>query len=134
VAETGKSLERILAQVTEINKVVGDIAAASAEQATGIEQVNQAVREMDQVTQQNATMAKQTNACGQTLATESERLAELVHQFQLSNNADSQDFNRPYQRRDAATKQVVALRASLNNTSALKSVRGKQPNRFARMD
>ena len=65
VAETGKSLERILAQVSEINKVVGDIAAASAEQATGIEQVNQAVREMDQVTQQNASMAEETNAGGQ---------------------------------------------------------------------
>jgi methyl-accepting chemotaxis protein len=118
VAETGKSLERILTQISEINTVVTQIAADAAEQATGIEQVNQAVREMDQVTQQNASMAEETNAASHTLATESERLAELVLQFQLSNSAAGHQSERPTRRPDTTTKHVQALRGTLKTGSA----------------
>jgi methyl-accepting chemotaxis protein len=53
VAETGKALERILVQVSEINRVVADIASGAQEQATGLQQVNIAVNQMDQTTQGN---------------------------------------------------------------------------------
>ena len=68
VAETGKSLERIMAQVGEINAVVGEIAAGAQEQATGLEQVNSAINQMDQVTQQNAAMVEQSTAASHSLA------------------------------------------------------------------
>ena len=58
VGETGKALERIVAQVAEINGVVAEIAASAQEQATGLQQVNTAVNQMDQVTQQNAAMVE----------------------------------------------------------------------------
>jgi methyl-accepting chemotaxis protein len=85
VAETGKSLERIVAKVAEINGVVSDIAAGAQEQATGLQQVNTAVNEMDKVTQQNAAMAEKATAAGRSLAQESDELARLVGQFHVSN-------------------------------------------------
>ncbi|HQN52606.1 MAG TPA: methyl-accepting chemotaxis protein, partial [Phenylobacterium sp.] len=54
VGETGEALQRIVSQITEITAVVGEIAASSKEQASGLAQVNTAVNQMDQVTQQNA--------------------------------------------------------------------------------
>jgi len=87
VAETGKSLERIMAKVAEINTVVSDIAVGAQEQATGLQQVNTAVNEMDKVTQQNAAMAEQATAAGRSLAQESEQLSSLVGQFRLGNVA-----------------------------------------------
>jgi methyl-accepting chemotaxis protein len=62
VADTGKSLERIMIQVAEINEVVGGIAAGAKEQATGLDEVNTAVSQMDQVTQQNSAMAEESTA------------------------------------------------------------------------
>ena len=83
VAETGKSLERIIAQVTEINEVVATIAAGANEQATGLHQVNTAINEMDQVTQKNAAMVEETTAAAHSLSQETAQLARLVGQFKI---------------------------------------------------
>ncbi|MDX2205354.1 MAG: methyl-accepting chemotaxis protein [Hyphomicrobiaceae bacterium] len=83
VAETGKALGRILEQVNDINQVVVDIAAGAQEQATGLTQVNTAINQMDQVTQQNAAMVEETTAAGHSLAQESNQLATLVAQFSV---------------------------------------------------
>jgi methyl-accepting chemotaxis protein len=94
VAETGNSLERIMSKVAEINTVVSDIAAGAQEQATGLQQVNTAVNEMDKVTQQNAAMAEEATAAGRSLAVEAEQLAGLVGQFRLGNVAELQPARR----------------------------------------
>ena len=60
VNETGKSLERIMAQVAKANAVIVEIAATAKEQATGLEGVDVAIRQLNQLTQQNATMAEET--------------------------------------------------------------------------
>ncbi|MBV8663893.1 MAG: chemotaxis protein [Hyphomicrobiales bacterium] len=83
VAHTGASLERIMAQVTEINGVVSEIAAGAQEQATGLQQINTAINQMDQVTQQNATMVQQSNAASRSLSQEAGRLSGLIGQFQV---------------------------------------------------
>jgi methyl-accepting chemotaxis protein len=84
VAETGKALERILEQVNDINKVVVDIASGAQEQATGLTQVNTAINQMDQATQQNAAMVEETTAASHSLSQESRQLADLVASFKLS--------------------------------------------------
>jgi methyl-accepting chemotaxis protein len=84
VAETGESLSRIVSKVSEINGVVIDIAKSAEDQATGLQEVNAAVNQMDQVTQQNAAMAEQATAAGRSLASESEQLARLISQFNIS--------------------------------------------------
>jgi methyl-accepting chemotaxis protein len=87
VAETGKSLERIINQVAEINTVVSDIAAGSQEQSTGLNQVNTAINQMDQMTQQNAAMAEQSTAASHSLAQETRQLSALIGQFQVGQPA-----------------------------------------------
>jgi methyl-accepting chemotaxis protein len=83
VAETGKSLDRIMSQVTEINRVVAEIAAGAKEQATGLQQVNTAINQMDQVTQQNAAMVEESTAASHSLSQETEQLSGLIGQFQV---------------------------------------------------
>jgi methyl-accepting chemotaxis protein len=81
VGETGRSLERILHQVAEINGVVADIAASAQEQATALAEVNTAINQMDQTTQQNAAMVEQSTAASHTLAQDAQTLADLVARF-----------------------------------------------------
>jgi methyl-accepting chemotaxis protein len=83
VGETGKALARILIQVDRLNTLVGDIAASAKEQATALGEVNSAVNQMDQMTQQNAAMVEETTAGSRNLAQEAEELARLVALFKL---------------------------------------------------
>jgi methyl-accepting chemotaxis protein len=87
VGETGKVLEGILTQVTQISAAVSEIAASAQEQATGLQQVNTAVNQMDQVTQQNAAMVEQATAASHALAGESEALSKLISRFELGAQA-----------------------------------------------
>ena len=88
VTQTGKALERIVAQVVEINAIITDIAASAQEQATGLQQVNTAVNEMDKVTQQNAAMVEETTAASHSLAGETEELARLIGRYQTRQVAE----------------------------------------------
>ncbi len=87
VGETGKALERIVRQVSEIANVVGEIAASAKEEALGLGQVNTAVNQMDQVTQQNAAMVEQSTAASRVLADEAQELARLVARFKVTGGA-----------------------------------------------
>ncbi len=88
VAETGKALVRILEQVNDINKVVIDISAGAQEQATGLTQVNTAINQMDQVTQQNAAMVEETTAISHSLSQETGQLVDLISQFRVSGSVE----------------------------------------------
>ena len=83
VTDTGAGLESIMSRVAEINRVIADLARGAAEQTTGLQEINDAVNEMDRVTQQNATMAEQANAASRTLSQEASRLVELIGAFKL---------------------------------------------------
>jgi len=87
VGETGKSLERIMAQVNDINAVMAELAIGAQEQATSLTQVNTAINDMDGVTQQNAAMVEQTTAASHTLRREAETLTQLIGQFQIGQAA-----------------------------------------------
>jgi methyl-accepting chemotaxis protein len=83
VGETGQTLDQILAQVDEINDLVGEIAASSKEQAVGLAEVNAAMSQMDQVTRQNAAMVEQSTAASHALASEAAELERLIGGFQV---------------------------------------------------
>jgi len=83
VTQTGEALQRIVAQVVDINGVVTAIAASAQEQSTGLQQINTAVAAMDQVTQKNAAMVEQTTAASHGLANESAELARLIGHYQI---------------------------------------------------
>ncbi len=83
VRATGDALSAIEGHVTEINHRVLSIATSASEQSTGLGEVNTAVNQMDQVTQQNAAMVEETSAASALLASEATHLHELVSQFNL---------------------------------------------------
>ena len=83
VSQTGIALKSIESMIEEINHHVDSIATSSREQSTGMSEVNVAVNQMDQVTQQNAAMVEETNAASATLASEASRMMALVGQFKL---------------------------------------------------
>jgi len=86
VAETGRALDRIVKRIGEVSELVSAIATGAEQQASGLQQVNTAVGEMDSVTQQNAAMVEQATAAARSLAAEAEDLAENVARFTLGGN------------------------------------------------
>ncbi|MCO5733405.1 methyl-accepting chemotaxis protein [Rhizobium sp. SSA_523] len=83
VSDTGEALKTIEAYIVTINQHMDAIATSAREQSVGLSEVNTAVNQMDQVTQQNAAMVEEANAAGATLAQEAGRLRELISQFDL---------------------------------------------------
>ncbi|WP_179038665.1 methyl-accepting chemotaxis protein [Rhizobium leguminosarum] len=84
VGETGKALDAIVQEVQEINQHVHAIAEASREQSIGLQEINTAVNQMDQGTQQNAAMVEESTAASHNLATEAAALNNLLGQFRLT--------------------------------------------------
>ncbi len=83
VDETGQSLQRIAGHVAAVHAAVTEIAASAKEQATGLREVNAAVNQMDQVTQQNAAMVEQSTAASHALVQETAELSRLTGYFQV---------------------------------------------------
>ena len=87
VQNAGSTMEEIVGSVKRVGDIVGEITAAAAEQAGGIGQVNQAVNQLDQMTQQNAALVEQSAAAAQSLRDQAQRLAGAVQVFKLSDAA-----------------------------------------------
>ena len=87
VSETGEALRTIQQNIVAVNDHMEAITSSAKEQATGLSEVNSAVNQMDQVTQQNAAMVEETNAASATLAQETARLRDLIEMFQLGGTA-----------------------------------------------
>jgi methyl-accepting chemotaxis protein len=83
VTESGKTLEEIVGSVKRVTDMVTEIAAASREQNTGVQQVNHAVTQMDQVTQTNASQTGELSSTAETLTTQAQQLQALVSRFTL---------------------------------------------------
>jgi methyl-accepting chemotaxis protein len=84
VRETGEALRTIESLIVTINEHMDAIAVSAQEQSAGLSEVNMAVNQMDQVTQQNAAMVEEANAASATLAQEASRLRELIGRFALT--------------------------------------------------
>lgn len=81
VGESGTALRRIVEQVIEINALVTDMAGASSQQSSGLREINAAIAQLDQVTQQNAAMVEEATAAAQSLTQEAVRLKEATSFF-----------------------------------------------------
>lgn len=88
VSETGDALRTIQENIVAVNDHMQAITSSAREQATGLSEVNTAVNQMDQVTQQNAAMVEETNAASATLAQETARLRRLIDDFHLGNTGN----------------------------------------------
>ncbi len=84
VNESGQTLDEIVGAVKKVSDIIAEIAAASLEQSTGIEQVNQTVSQMDEVTQQNAALVEEAAAASESLDEQARELDQLMNYFKLS--------------------------------------------------
>ncbi len=87
VTQAGRTLDEMVTQIAEVDDLVSGIAAAAAEQAVGLVEVNRAVTQIDVVTQQNAAMVEQTSAASQALACQAGELVKLTQRFRFSTAA-----------------------------------------------
>jgi methyl-accepting chemotaxis protein len=83
VGETGEAMDDIVTSVQLVADIMGGIAVASVEQSAGIEQINQAVGQMDEITQQNAAVVEEAAAASESLQDQALKLAQLVASFRL---------------------------------------------------
>jgi methyl-accepting chemotaxis protein len=89
VEQAGATMSEVVASVRRVTDVVAEISAASNEQSDGIEQINHAIVQMDEVTQQNAALVEQAAAAAQSLQEQSGRLVETVSIFKLGSHEAS---------------------------------------------
>jgi len=91
VTQSGTTLNDILVSVKKVADIVGEIAAASREQSAGIDQVNEAVMQMDGMTQQNAALIEEASAASGAMAQQANLLVETMSAYQLGNPAGGAD-------------------------------------------
>jgi len=119
--EVGKNLEEITTAATKVNSLVGEIAAASKEQAQGIDQVNTAVSQMDKVTQSNAASAEESASAAEELSSQSVQLSEMVGELvALVGSVDKGHTPAPG---TPPTKRVAPASRKTSNHSAAASAR-----------
>jgi methyl-accepting chemotaxis protein len=87
VASAGETMGEIVSSVQRVADMVNDISASSAEQSSGIGQVNTAVSKLDQMTQQNAALVEQSSEASESLKGQAQRLSQLVSVFKLGGMA-----------------------------------------------
>jgi methyl-accepting chemotaxis protein len=83
VGEAGTTMEEIVDGIRRVADIMGEISAATGEQTLGIEQINEAISQMDQTTQQNASLVEEAAAASETLQRQAAELANAVRVFQL---------------------------------------------------
>jgi methyl-accepting chemotaxis protein len=91
VTQSGTTLNDILVSVKKVADIVGEIAAASREQSAGIDQVNEAVMQMDGMTQQNAALIEEASAASGAMAQQANLLVETMSAYRLGQPAGSGD-------------------------------------------
>jgi len=135
VNRSGETLQGIVGSVKRVTDIVSEIAAASAEQSTGIEQVNTAMTQMDQVTQSNSAQTEELSATAQSLSEQAAQLLELVGTFTLSqggkNARDRQSF-QPRQTDAHSVGTALLHSASHQNPSPQLSQSAQRPAKNTR--
>ena len=109
VAQAGSTMEEVVSSVQRVADIVADISAASHEQSAGIGNENQAIIQMDQVTQQNAALVEQAAAAAGSLQDQARALAQEVSVFRL----DGMQQGAPASAAPAATGTAAAARGRL---------------------
>jgi methyl-accepting chemotaxis protein len=84
VEQAGSTMDEIVTAIRRVTDIVGEISSASREQSNGVDQVAQAIQQMDQTTQQNAALVEESAAAAESLKTQSQSLVESVAFFKVA--------------------------------------------------
>jgi methyl-accepting chemotaxis protein len=126
VAQAGQTMDEIVTSIRRVTDIMSEITAASAEQSQGIEQVNTAITQMDEVTQQNAALVEEAAAAAESLEEQAQNLAVSVGTFKMGSHStgmavarrEQVTAQRPAVARHAAPtrKDPVVARGGSNKT------------------
>jgi len=117
VTQSGHTLEQIVNSVKKVSDIVAEIAAASREQSSGIDQVGRAVMQMDELTQQNAALVEQATAASQSLADQSRDLNQLMERFNTGTaQASPRAARRASQAESAAQSRTASAPSKVKPT------------------
>ena len=89
VARAGATMQEVVTSVGNVSAIVAEISAASHEQSTGIEEINRAITQMDETTQQNAALVEQAAAAAQSMQQQAAHLSQAVSIFKLEQGASA---------------------------------------------
>ncbi|PRY01083.1 methyl-accepting chemotaxis protein [Paraburkholderia sp. BL25I1N1] len=112
VDEAGRTMTEIIGAVQRVTDIMGEIAAASEEQSSGIDQVARAVTQMDEVTQQNAALVEEAAAAASSLEDQAGKLRTAVAVFHLEESGYKAPVSTPPKRVAAPLRSVVARKVS----------------------
>ena len=108
VNESGETLSEIVAGVKKVGDIISEIAAASSEQSAGIDQINKAVSQMDEMTQQNAALAEEASAASESSVSKAVDMVKLVEFFntntRTSHSSSAKESHAPTASAPAPTK------------------------------
>ena len=110
VNRAGSALTEIVGSIRKVADLVSDIATASTEQSTGIDQINRALTQMDEVTQQNSALVEENAATAKTLEQQSNTMTTEVSVFKVGDD-DAHQIVSPLQKRNSAAPKTAAPRS-----------------------
>ena len=108
VTESGQTLEGIVTSVKKVGDIIAELAAGSREQLSGIEQVNRAVSQLDQMTQQNAALVEEASAASKSMAERAGAMADMLDRYRF----DAEAPGRPEQPGGWEGAEVAARRVA----------------------
>ncbi|MCP4132966.1 MAG: HAMP domain-containing protein [bacterium] len=111
--KSGEALKEINISIEKVSKIIAEVAAASAEQKQGIDQVNVAVSEMDSMTQQNASLVEETASASEEMSNQAQELLDMVEKFKIDSNTSSSGIgSKRIQRKEIHLKTGARKRAA----------------------
>jgi methyl-accepting chemotaxis protein len=134
VNRAGTALNEIVESIKSVAAIVSEIANASAEQASGIEQVNKALTQMDEVTQQNSALVEENAATAKTLEHQAHAMDERVAFFKLGEGAEAAPAAREEQPAPAAPSRGPASSKHLPSAEPKRAAAGRTQGALALSD
>jgi methyl-accepting chemotaxis protein len=129
VDRAGKTMEEIVKAIKRVTDVMGEISASSDEQSAGIEQVNQAIGQMDRVTQQNASLVEEAASAAASLQDQGEQLRQAVSVFRVDGALQPENAERPSGISQMTSQRVSGEFPARRMVAAAKNLPSGLPNR-----
>ena len=111
VDEAGRTMDDVVVSVKRVTDIIGEITAASQEQSSGIEQVNRAITQMDEVTQQNAALVEEAAAAAESMQEQAVALVQSVATFRLDGAVQTAAAPAAERRGPNRAKNVARIRS-----------------------
>ncbi|MCK4708039.1 MAG: methyl-accepting chemotaxis protein [Gammaproteobacteria bacterium] len=112
VNESGETLSEIVTGVKKVGDIISEIAAASSEQSAGIDQINKAVSQMDEMTQQNAALAEEASAASESAVSKAVDMVKLVEFFSTNSSSASSSHHNEVDEEKPAPRAKAKSRKS----------------------